>query len=375
MIESTGSQMTIQNPEDDGPQDLVIDVDAILSAAPAPGGGAVDTVWRCAMTVACNIAIDEQNRTNDDDGPSDVLNAQGEIIRRLKGVLEIDRNYRSEVEAILSYGAEPFITAPSAEAALATREGAPAHEFVQSFSTAREGGCKVCGRDEEAHREAPAEAGEPAVIKGDGFNPQGGGFATLIVDGVRYTADQVRAAIRAQPQAREDAQPVAWRMIGRDGSTISLQAEPYHGGFAHMMESDVGCTVQPLYTHPAPDALRVAVEDIAAERQRQVDAEGWSAERDDEYTDRSLAHAAAAYALGFDLETRPEVITDDVSGGRGDTPVWKNRQIQVPASWPSSWDAEWWKPSDTRRDLVKAGALIIAEIERLDRAVLQAEQK
>jgi hypothetical protein len=78
------------------------------------------------MTVACNIAIDEQNRTNDDDGPSNVLNAQGEIIRRLKGVLEIDRNYRSEVEAILSYGAEPFITAPSAEAALATREEAPA---------------------------------------------------------------------------------------------------------------------------------------------------------------------------------------------------------------------------------------------------------
>ncbi|WP_338575798.1 hypothetical protein V8J38_11400 [Brevundimonas olei] len=41
VIESTGSQMTIQNPEDDGPQELVIDVDAMLSAAPAPEGGAV----------------------------------------------------------------------------------------------------------------------------------------------------------------------------------------------------------------------------------------------------------------------------------------------------------------------------------------------
>ncbi|WP_312218890.1 hypothetical protein [Brevundimonas sp.] len=84
----------------------------------ATEGGPMDTVWRCAMTVACNIAIDEQNRTNDDDGPSEVLNAQGEIIRRLKGVLDIDRNYRSEVEAILSHGSEPFITAPSSEAAL-----------------------------------------------------------------------------------------------------------------------------------------------------------------------------------------------------------------------------------------------------------------
>lgn len=34
--------------------------------------------------------------------------------------------------------------------------------------------------------------------------------------------------------------------------------------------------------------------------------------------------------------------------------------------WP--WDESWWKPTNRRRDLVKAGALILAEIERLDRA-------
>lgn len=45
---------------------------------------------------------------------------------------------------------------------------------------------------------APTNA-VPAVIKGDGFNPQGGGFATLIVDGVRYPADAVRAALAAAP--------------------------------------------------------------------------------------------------------------------------------------------------------------------------------
>ena len=41
----------------------------------------------------------------------------------------------------------------------------------------------------------------------------------------------------------------------------------------------------------------------------------------------------------------------------------------APTEWP--WDAEWWKPTDRRRDLVKAGALILAEIERLDRATLE----
>jgi hypothetical protein len=37
-----------------------------------------------------------------------------------------------------------------------------------------------------------------------------------------------------------------------------------------------------------------------------------------------------------------------------------------PARWP--WSQDWWKPTNPRRDLVKAGALIAAEIERLDRA-------
>jgi hypothetical protein len=36
--------------------------------------------------------------------------------------------------------------------------------------------------------------------------------------------------------------------------------------------------------------------------------------------------------------------------------------------WPSSWGAHWLKDTAPRRDLVKAGALILAEIERLDRA-------
>lgn len=172
--------------------------------------------------------------------------------------------------------------------------------------------------------------------------------------------------IRAQPPAREDAQPVGY-VHASVIAGFDDRATLFKDRMARLHDA-------PLYTHPAPDALRVAVTDIAAERQRQVDAEGWSAERDDGYTDRSLAHAAAAYALGFDMETRAEFITEDVSGGRGETPVWKNRQIQVPASWPSSWDARWWKPSDARRDLVKAGALIVAEIERLDRAALQDEQ-
>lgn len=88
-----------------------------------------------------------------------------------------------------------------------------------------------------------------------------------------------------------------------------------------------------------------AIEDIAAERQRQIEVEGWTPEHDDEHGNEELAHAAACYALGTrEVGTNPDNLT---------------------YIWP--WHADWWKPSDRRRQLVKAGALIAAEIERLDR--------
>ena len=84
--------------------------------------------------------------------------------------------------------------------------------------------------------------------------------------------------------------------------------------------------------------------DIVAERARQIEVEGWSPEHDDVQRIGELAAAAACYC-------HPEPWMDDTKG--------------VPFSWP--WQRRWWKPTTRRRDLVKAGALILAEIERLDR--------
>lgn len=114
--------------------------------------------------------------------------------------------------------------------------------------------------------------------------------------------------------------------------------------------------------------MNKAIEDVLAERQRQIQQEGWSVAHDDEHDAGDLCCAGAAYALNAGcvlnpqsqqpLDGAPEFWpwhdTDDVSGGRGETPV----LTQVPA---------WWKPKDPRRDLVRAAALIIAEIERIDR--------
>lgn len=92
-----------------------------------------------------------------------------------------------------------------------------------------------------------------------------------------------------------------------------------------------------------PVAFNPAILDVASERQRQMSIEGWTSEHDDAYQNSELADAAACYAINA-----------------------HNQGFSTPAHWP--WDPEWWKQSGARRDLVKAGALILAEIERIDRA-------
>jgi hypothetical protein len=89
-----------------------------------------------------------------------------------------------------------------------------------------------------------------------------------------------------------------------------------------------------------------AARDVLAERCRQVEAEGWTPKHDDANGFGEMARAAACYALHDRIS---------VNG-------WE--------AWP--WATEWWKPDFGRRDLVKAGALIVAEIERLDRAAIAA---
>ncbi len=94
-----------------------------------------------------------------------------------------------------------------------------------------------------------------------------------------------------------------------------------------------------------------AIEDIAAERRRQVEAEGWTPEHDDQHATGELACAAGCYAIHAGLPDRARV-----------------PKGYAPQDWP--WSVSWWKPKDRRRDLIRAAALIVAEIERLDRATV-----
>lgn len=98
-----------------------------------------------------------------------------------------------------------------------------------------------------------------------------------------------------------------------------------------------------------------SVRDVIAERLRQQSVERWTLEHDDAYDGGELAGAAACYARhvsvrGWVYAENPAAYQDE----------------DVPGDWP--WAEEWWKPTSPCRVLEKAGALILAEMERSNRA-------
>lgn len=94
-----------------------------------------------------------------------------------------------------------------------------------------------------------------------------------------------------------------------------------------------------------------AMQDVIAECRRQVEVEGWTPEHDDEHAGGQLAAAAAEYAAV--AAAQAGVDSGPFSPG---------------SLWP--WDGAWFKPKDQRRNLVRAAALLIAELRRVDRAAL-----
>jgi hypothetical protein len=97
--------------------------------------------------------------------------------------------------------------------------------------------------------------------------------------------------------------------------------------------------------------------EVSLERWRQKTAEGWTVDHDDDHCGGELAQAAACYA-----DPAPEIIRVAKDDGRKTTVT----GTWIPKRWP--WAVDGYKPKDRRRDLIRAAALIVAEIERLDRA-------
>lgn len=101
----------------------------------------------------------------------------------------------------------------------------------------------------------------------------------------------------------------------------------------------------------APAVLSSGVNLIKSERERQISEEGWTPEHDDSHRKHEMALAAMSYVA--------VVAAPDEEGD-------ESGKVRPCHDWP--WANKWWKPSDDPiRNLVKAGALIAAEIDRIQR--------
>lgn len=130
---------------------------------------------------------------------------------------------------------------------------------------------------------------------------------------------------------------------------------PESGATKEMLLQDRDIVIAMISTHDSgyPAVMAMAVHDVVVERKRQVVQEGYTSEHDDAHDSGELAGAGAAYALNAACLLHP------FNG----TPIDEPPDSLV-------WEKEAWKPNhgdNPRRDLVKAAALIIAEIERIDR--------
>ncbi|HGP0116981.1 TPA: hypothetical protein ACLET2_001910, partial [Pseudomonas aeruginosa] len=162
--------------------------------------------------------------------------------------------------------------------------------------------------------------------------------------------DEAMDAIRymeALLLAKEPAEPKPFMFVQlHDGD---VQDWTRDANRAESWEED-GYTVAKLFIAPSPsNSTSQAWLDVQAERRRQITAEGWTPEHDDEHSHGQMARAAACYALAGSSAPNDETAA-----------------LLVSLAWP--WDQQWWKPTTARRDLVKACTLALAEIERLDRA-------
>lgn len=161
------------------------------------------------------------------------------------------------------------------------------------------------------------------------------------ISALKAEAAEVASVLRAQPQASaatEAPRPV--KMYAWGGQTRVNDYLMSDGSVKAMTLDEAKAAGYGAVPQGVPDGMGA----IAAERQRQVTAEGWSPDHDDTHSDSELALAALCYLYAgiYDPSDFPD------------------------RYWP--WDRNWWKPSDNRRNLVKAGALIAAEIDRIDRA-------
>lgn len=142
----------------------------------------------------------------------------------------------------------------------------------------------------------------------------------------------------------------AWEQVVNSTSIIPLYPQEYVDSLIAKLEA-----AQKELSAANEKPLTPVILEIANERRRQISVEGWTPEHDDQHSSGELAGAAGCYAKHVNarqwcFKNNPDDYQCELE----------------PSGWP--WEPKWWKPKNPRSDLIRAAALIVAELERLDRA-------
>lgn len=106
--------------------------------------------------------------------------------------------------------------------------------------------------------------------------------------------------------------------------------------------------------------MKTGIELITEERQRQISIEDYDAHHDSYHSPRELIQAADTYLESADLTLRSKEFSPSNAWHQTNLPFYRN---EIKRTWP--WGQESFKPTTDIRDLIKAGALIAAVIDRL----------
>lgn len=112
--------------------------------------------------------------------------------------------------------------------------------------------------------------------------------------------------------------------------------------------------------------MKKGIELIASERQRQIDKKGYDKDHDEMETAFQLSSAAALFICNAQNQYFEDHTHAD---GKGDVSRYQIREIYT-RKWKSVWpwdDHDGREKADILTSLVKAGALIAAEIDRLQK--------
>lgn len=112
---------------------------------------------------------------------------------------------------------------------------------------------------------------------------------------------------------------------------------------------------------PGHLVMKTGIDLIAQERNRQIEVEGYNEQHDSQHNVREFIAAAITYAKSSDLSLHSETFQPDDDWHETNEPFYRN---EVKRGWP--WDENTFKPTTPLRDLVKAGALIAAAIDRIN---------